>query len=151
MLKKLIPIFASLIFFSSLTAIVMAASSVNQGLAIAVLQSNALLVSGDVTLTIEEVDTPVTDSSTTLSYSTNAKKTRKITAELNEALPTGITLTMEIEDGTGEQSLSTNPVDVLTGLSKTSGIKTITYTAAVNANVEPQTVNAMVTFTLTKE
>ena len=153
-LRTLIPVFAALAFLCRLAAIAIAGTTASHAVTITTVMKlkglETLLVFGNVTLTIEEVDTPVTDNSTVISYRTNPP-TKKITAELQSALPSGVTLKIQVQDGEPEQTLSTTAVDVLRELYQASGDKIITYQSTADITVTPQMVNAVVIFTLTSQ
>lgn len=101
--------------------------------------------------------TPVTDSSTTYSLTSNdSLKNHKITASINSDMPTGVTLEVELEAPTGatsagKKALAQTAADVVTGITPVIATgKTITYTlsATVAAGIVTSA-NKTVTFTLT--
>ncbi|MHC9544072.1 MAG: hypothetical protein AB9903_31550 [Vulcanimicrobiota bacterium] len=102
-----------------------------------------------------EDPTPVSDSSTSYSFSTN-DAAKKITAKLNRKLPQYTTLTIKLAAppggiSLGEVPLSTRSVDLVTGIGQKKGKNlNITYTFYddVRSGVVPTTV-LKVTFTIT--
>jgi len=102
--------------------------------------------------TAGSVPTTVTDATTTYSYTAN--QTRKITAALNTAMPSGVTLKIHLVAPTGGTSvgdvtLTTGSADVVTGIPTVNETgKTITYmlSATVAAGV---VASAQKTVTLT--
>lgn len=82
--------------------------------------------------------TSVSTGATTWSVTTN-ETSRKVTASLNSAMPSGVTLSVALHapgsaTSTGSVALGTSAVDLVTGISKlnTSGLS-ITYTLAATA------------------
>ncbi|SDX71909.1 hypothetical protein SAMN03080603_00332 [Acetomicrobium thermoterrenum DSM 13490] len=98
--------------------------------------------------------TPVTDSSTTYAITTNGTN-KKITAAIGPAMPTGLTLKVELEAPTGatpqpDVVLDTSASDVVTGISQVAASNlTITYTLEATAEAEVGSGSTTVTFTLT--
>jgi hypothetical protein len=89
----------------------------------------------------------------TYSITTN-DTTQKITAQIDQATPTGVTLSVDLTAPSGgtstAQQLGTTAVDVVTGISKvsSSGLNVVyTLSAVVSAGVVPQT-SRTVTYTL---
>jgi hypothetical protein len=102
-----------------------------------------------------EDPTPVTDSSTSYSFSTNGD-TKKIAASLDQEPPAYTTLTVKLAapsgaSSAGEVSLGTSPKDLITGIGRKKarnlGI-TYTFYADARSGVVQQTV-LKVTFTVT--
>lgn len=137
-----------------------AASSTTQAVSIEVSAINELSVSGNPgaltvsTATAGSAPDAVSDSTTTYAITTN-ESTRKITAAIDTAMPTGVTLTASLAAPTGGTSagavaLGTVAADVVTGITKLneSG-KTITYnlSATSAAGVVPAA-SKTVTFTI---
>ena len=96
------------------------------------------------------VEEEVTDSSTTLSYSTN-NTNQKITVAIDELLPTGLTLMVEATStggvSSGPVALDTSANNLITDLSNISDSgETVTYILKANKFAEP--INAK-TFTVT--
>ncbi len=95
----------------------------------------------------------VSDSTTTLSYSTN-ETNQKITATLNKSLPIGLTLLVEATSTSGNSEgqvmLEDRAVDVITGLSNVSESgETVTYTLIPDMYAEPTTESYTITYTIT--
>jgi len=95
----------------------------------------------------------VSDSTTTLSYSTN-ETNQKITATLNKSLPIGLTLLVEATSTSGNSEgqvmLEDRAVDVITGLSNVSESgETVTYTLIPDMYAVPTTESYTITYTIT--
>jgi len=95
----------------------------------------------------------VSDSTTTLSYSTN-ETNQKITATLDKSLPIGLTLLVEATSTSGNSEgqvmLEDRAVDVITGLSNVSESgETVTYTLIPDMYAEPTTESYTITYTIT--
>jgi hypothetical protein len=95
----------------------------------------------------------VSDSSTTISYSTN-ETNQKITATLDKNLPIGLTLLVEATSTSGTSAgqvmLEDRAVDVITGLSNVSESgETITYTLIPDMYAVPTTESYTITYTIT--
>lgn len=98
--------------------------------------------------------TPVTDASTTYTVFTNGSGHHKITAQINSAMPAGVTLDVTLAAPAGASSagavtLGTTPHDVVTGIPNTFTTRAITYqlTATAAAGVV-STQSRIVTLTL---
>ncbi|MFW5976859.1 MAG: hypothetical protein ACOCQS_02820 [Bacillota bacterium] len=150
-----------LIFFN--TNMVSGEDSATQDISITVEPINEISVSsGTVDMVINAANAgvvagdnlySVSDSSTTLSYSTN-ESGKKISAELDskfDDVMLEVELTSTSGSSEGKVGLTINPVDVITGIGNTSDKdEIITYTASAVSNTPPTSgeVNT-VTFTLT--
>lgn len=143
----------------SLSQTTFAGPSAQQTVSFEVQALDEISVSGSPSLVISSVTAGGAPTSATANgtyaISTNASD-RKITAELDSDMPSGLTLnaTLAAPNGassTGAQSLSTTPVDVVTGIStlNESG-KNISYTlsATTAAGVVPAG-SRTVTYTIT--
>ena len=150
-----------LALLGGLAVIIAMAVEDTQTLTISIVGVNDILLADDaVTLSIATIDTEYSET-TTVTYATNAAQAQKITAELDSGYSSGIVLTVEATgtDGggtNGSGTLSTGgaatAVDVITTISKTSGQRTITYTATADATVGAGTEETKtVTFTLAQE
>jgi hypothetical protein len=158
--KPSIYLLVFLILFSVIISNNVKANSTSQDVIIAV---NAL---NEITLSKSEVNLSITsptesgvteeasDSSTTMSYSTN-ESNQKITAQLDRGLPLGITLMVEVTSTSGTSQgqvvLEEFSQDIITGLSNTSESgQTVTYTVGANMFAEPTPgVTYTVTYTIT--
>lgn len=134
--------------------LIMAAANATQNVSVAISAINQISVDGNVSLTINNATAgselnSVSDSTATLSFTTNAASTKKITAATSSNLPTGISLSVHANlDATGAR------VNTGSGVSATSaGSVTLSTTAAtVVSNVNKAIVrNAPLTYTLTAE
>jgi hypothetical protein len=145
------------------SAVAQAANTATQTVTYEVQAINEITVDGAPSLTIDSATAgsapdSVSDNSTTYSITTN-ESSKKITAAIDTAMETGLTLEVELAAPTGggtsaaAQSLSATPVDVVTAIAPVaeSGL-TITYTldATVAAGVVASSTKT-VTFTLTDE
>ena len=140
-----------------------AADSDTQTVTFEVTAINEISVSGDpASLTINAATagsepTPVTDSSTTYSITTNGSS-KKITAGISAIMPTNTTLEVELAStaGTSQGSVDISnattgsEVDVVTGLSScTESAQTITYTFSATIAAGALTSDTrIVTFTI---
>lgn len=101
-------------------------SAINQ---IAVTGSPSLSIT---TATAGSAPAAVTDATSSWAITTN-QTTKKLTASINTAMPTGVTLEVSAvaptgASGAGFQSLTTAAVDVVTGISQVAGTGlTLTY------------------------
>lgn len=101
--------------------------------------------------------TPVTDNSTTYAITTNGT-TMKITGAIDSAMPTGLTLKVNLADpddtgsavSAGDVILSATAADLVTGIGPVAqeGL-TITYTLSATVEVAPTSGSKTVTFTVT--
>ena len=101
----------------------------------------------------------VIDNNTTISYSTNSSN-KKITADIDLDMPTGVTLEAHIAAPGGAQGisqgskpLSVTASDLVTGISKAAvQDETITYTLSATTTADPiENETRTVTFTLTAD
>lgn len=159
MLKKLTVFLFTLLFIITVPLFVNAGDTATQNLNLIVEAINEISLSQssvDLLVTASEaglMPDRVIDSTTTMAYSTN-ETNRKITAQLDKALPNGIYMLLEVttNDATsaGEVSLTSDPVDIITGISNVaeSG-KTVTYQVNADMNAAPVTDIFEVTYTIT--
>lgn len=156
--RKLMIGLAALTLLVGFAVIIAMAVDDTQTLTISVIGVNDIQLDlAAVSVSIATIDTPYT-ATTTVTYATNAATAQKITVSLDSAYSSGIVLTVAasgvVGGGTnGSGTLSTagvaTAVDVITGISKTSGQRTITYTATADATVGAGTSEIKtVTFTL---
>lgn len=95
-------------------------------------------------------------ATTTYSISTNGAN-KKITAELDVNLPTGVTIDVEMQPtpngvSTGKQRLSINPVDLVTGVTRERGTALdVSWEGRATLEAEPGSHTRFVTFTLTSQ
>jgi hypothetical protein len=89
-----------------------------------------------------------TDATTTYNVTTNSAASKKITASISSAMPTDVTLQVQL-GGNGIKTLGTTSVDVVTGLSKTKQSGTITYTLSALATAGEVTAGTSRTVTFT--
>lgn len=133
----------------------------NQGITVHILPINVLAAGADVTLTISTAAAganpdPAT-ATASLAWVTN-QPGKKITAVLDQAMPDGVTLKVNVTDiigagvspgaSAGQVTLETTAVDVVTGISGAFAVGTATFTAEATAAAEPQTINRQITWTL---
>ena len=158
--KRKIYLLVFLVLFLPLIFINVKANSASQDVIIAVNALNEITLSkSEVNLSVtspteDGVTEEVSDSTTTMSYSTN-ESNQKITAQLDRGLPLGITLMVEVASTSGTSKgqvvLEEFPQDIITGLSNTSETgQTVTYTVAATKFAEPTPgVTYTVTYTIT--
>lgn len=95
-------------------------------------------------------------ANTTYSISTNGAN-KKVTAEIDVDLPVGVTIDVEMQPtpngtSTGKQRLSTNPVDLVLGVTRERGIAlNVSWEGRVTLEAEPGSHTRFVTFTLTNQ
>ncbi|HEX8361747.1 MAG TPA: hypothetical protein VF613_16640 [Longimicrobium sp.] len=127
----------------ALTAVAGEASAQSQSVTFSVEPINQMTVSGNPgALTINAATvgsglTSATDASTTWGITTNQTGT-KVTASIEEAMPAGVTLKVQLGAPTNATSanvtLGTTAADVVTGITKLDETgKTITYTLSATA------------------
>lgn len=151
--------FALVVFGTAVVS--QAAETADQTVTFTVSAINEIAVVGDVTLTIDSATAggaiaPATDASTTYGVTTNGTG-KKITANLSEAMPVGLTLEVNLAAPT--DATSTNYVDisavgakdVVTGISnKSESDLGITYRLTALPTAAPvSAATRTVTFTLT--
>lgn len=149
-LKKLIAVFAALAILGGLAVVAMAATTADQAVAIVVPSIVYVnIVGGTVTLNIADIDVAVSDSTTgDLIYAHNTEVNKKVSAK-GGSIPTGITLTVQVADGSGPITLTTGDQQVVGSFAKTKATKDITYTASASVNAAITTHNITVTYTIT--
>ena len=153
-LKKPTVVFAALMLLGGLVVIAMATDTTTQDVTVEVTEIDSISTTGTIgTLSISVFDTDVTDTGTTMDYSTNATASRKITAELDSNYSSGITLNVKIQDGEAAGvDVSTTAGNVVTGITAGSVTgKTITYTASASAGTGQVSETKTVTFTILAE
>lgn len=159
MLKKLTVLLLTVLFIITVPLVINAGDTATQNLNLTVQAINEISLSQpsvDLIVTASEaglLPEKVVDATTTMAYSTN-ETNRKITAQLDKALPDGIFMLLEVTStsGTsaGEVPLTINPVDIITGISNVaeSG-ETVTYQVNADMNAAPVTDTFVVTYTIT--
>ena len=145
---------------------VFAAQTANQLVTFTIGAANEISIAGDPGLmeilapAAGEDPVPVTDNSTSISYSTNSSN-KKITGQLSTDMPNGVSLLVHIASPGGAQGLSQGnqnltsslAANLVTGISKAIVQNaTITYTLSSTLDADP-TDNAArtVTFTMTSD
>lgn len=127
-----------------LSTVAFAAGSTSATVNYEVAPINEISLSGTVSLAINEAvagenPKPASDDTTTYAITTNGTN-KKITAQIEEAMPAGLTLSISLANPTGEGvsdnvELSMVAADVITGISNVSSSgRTVTYT--LNATAE---------------
>lgn len=154
---KLTKIFSLLllIVMISTSGLALAANTVTQTVTIEVQSVNDITVDGDPAPLVATALTPATDNSTTYSITTNETGLR-ITGQLDAAMPTDTTLTVELAAPTGATSagpvaLTNVAQDLVTGigtLSESALAITYEFSALASAGVVAQQ-ERIVTFTIT--
>jgi len=159
-MKKAVTVILTMALVLGVYGVAHAANTATQLVSFEVAAINEISVSGNPnTLVINAAlpgsnPTPATDSSTTYAITTNGTN-KMITAAIDEPMPTGLTLKVNLEAPSGGESasdeiLSTTAASVVKGISKVaaSGL-TITYTLEATAEAEVSSGQRTVTFTLT--
>lgn len=164
MKKYLVFVLAALLIFG-LGSVAWAASSDTQTVTYEVSAINEISVSADtVSLTISTATAgsepdPATDNSTTYNITTNGTG-MKITGAIDSAMPTGLTLEVNLAAPTGatggtdvdisSATETEGAADLVTGISKVAEDNlTITYTLSATVEVAPTSGSKTVTFTVT--
>ena len=148
-LKKLTAVFAALTLLGGLVVIAMAAENDSQLVNIVVPSIVSVSVTGGtVQLDIVDVDVEVSDSdSADLTYVNNTGTGKKVSAK-GDSIPSGITLKVEVADGSGQKTLTTSDQEVVGSFTQTKASKDITYTASASASASIQTHGITVTYTI---
>ncbi|MCI5052054.1 MAG: hypothetical protein MRY21_02825 [Simkaniaceae bacterium] len=78
---------------------------------------------------------------------------KKIIAQLDDNMPLLMFLSLELEDGTGVQTLSATPVDMLININEPTNVsdKSLSYVYTVILGAVPQVSSRVVTLTLTDQ
>ena len=162
-MKKIMLVSAALIVLSSVFAMAVPVAgptmvnSASHQVNVQVLEMhNIAIAGGNVSLVIENATAgqdpiPVSDSHTSLAYTINSNAAKKITAQLDQAFPAGVTLQVAVTDpnATGIQTLGTTAVPVVTGLSKIANPSAaLTYTASATAGAGELNETHTVTYTI---
>ena len=159
MLKNLLNILILILLLVSFNQFVMAGNTASQNINITVSNINEISLSdNDVNLIVNVPSSgstldKVSDSSTTISYSTN-ETNQKITAKLDRAMADGLTLLVEVAstsgNSMGQVMLEDLAVDVVTNLSNVSESgETVTYTLVPDMFAVPSTETYTITYTIT--
>jgi len=158
--KKALTIILTMALVLGVYGVAHAANEATQSVSFEVQAINEISVSGNPEiLTISAATpgsdpTPATDSSTTYAITTNGTG-KVITARIDAAMPTGLTLTVNLEapsvgDSADDVTLSTTAASVVTGIGPVAESSlTITYTLSATAEAEVGSGSRTVTFTLT--
>jgi len=155
-MKRLLTL-AILLF--GLTTTAYAQSNVaTQEVEINVSEINVIAVQGEISMTISQATAgQAPDAATdagTYALTTNGTK-KKITAELDEDMPTGLTLNanMSAPSGAGskgKKSLSDEAVDLVTDITQVRGSGlALNYEAVATVDADPDTYKRTVTYTVT--
>ena len=155
----------SIILLLTVNSVAVGANTASQDITVSVEPINEISVTGTVNLTINTSSAgisagdgtfTVTDSSSTMSYTTN-ESSKKITAALDGTF-NNITFMVNVTSSSatseGDVPVSVTAVDVVTGLGNASDTgETITYTAEAQPNTAPNADGGgetnTITFTLT--
>lgn len=158
--KKALTVILTMALVLGVYGVAHAASTATQSVSFEVAAINEISVSGNPgTLTISAATpgsdpTPATDSSTTYAITTNGTG-KVITARIDAAMPTGLTLTVNlgapsVGSSAGDVTLSTTAASVVTGIGPVAdSSSTITYTLSATAEAVTGSGSKTVTFTLT--
>lgn len=152
-------------FFTTTFALIALASTsfaqsnvASQQVSINVAEIAVIAVTGNVSMTINAATAgqapDAATASSTYNVTTNGTN-KKITAELDLAMPTGLTLsaTMAAPSGAssaGKQALSATAVNLVTGITKVSGTGlSLAYEAVSTVDATPDNYARTVTYTIT--
>jgi len=151
--------FFSFFAFALLTTASFAQSNVaTQQVSINVSEIAVIAVAGNVNMTISQATAgqapDAATASATYSMTTNGTQ-KKITAELDADMPTGLTLNATMAAPTGASSagktaLSSGAVDLVTNVTKVRGTGlSLDYEAVATVDADPASVVRTVTYTIT--
>jgi hypothetical protein len=123
-------VFGAVMLAATLAAGAEAQSSASHTVAYSVSAINQIAVTGSPSLSITTATagsspSAVSDATSSWAITTN-QTTKKLTASINTAMPSGVTLEVSAAGpsgatGTGFQTLGTSAVDVVTGISQVAG------------------------------
>jgi alpha-L-arabinofuranosidase len=141
------------------SGVVFAQSNVaTQQVSINVAEIAVIAVQGNVSMTINAATAgqapDAANASATYAVTTNGTQ-KKITAELDSNMPSGLTLsaTMAAPSGAssaGKQALSSNPVDLVTNVTKVRGSGlSLSYEAVATVEADVASTSRTVTYTIT--
>lgn len=157
-MKKALTIILTMALVLGVYGVAHADTTATQSVSFEVAAINEISVSGSPTLTVDTATNGVIEpAEDTATYNITTNTTgKKITAMIDSAMPTGLTLKVKLDAPTteatslGDVELDTSANDVVTGISKVaaSGL-TITYTLEATAEAEVGSGSRTVTFTLT--
>jgi len=162
MSKNLLNILIIVLLLISFSFVIEAGNTATQNINITVSTINEISLSNnEVNLMVNAPSSgsnldKVSDSSTTISYSTN-ESNQKITAHLDEAMAFGLTLMVEVTstagNSTGQVMLedeAAGAVDVVKDISNVSESgETVIYTLIPDMYAQPMTKSYIVTYTIT--
>jgi len=159
MLKNLLNILIIVLLLISFSPVIAAGNTATQNINITVSTINEISLSNnEVNLMVNAPSSgstldKVSDSSTTISYSTN-ETNQRITAQLDAPMATGLTLMVEVTstsgNSVGQIMLEDSAKNVVTDLSNVSESgETVTYTLIPDMYAEPMTNSYTVTYTIT--
>lgn len=130
----------------------------SQQVSINVAEISVIAVTGNVNMTINAATAGQAPDAATASVSYNVTtngSNKKISAELDTAMPTGLTLSANMTapggaSSAGKLALSTTSVDLVTGITKVraSGLA-LAYEAVATVNAAPDSYVRTVTYTIT--
>jgi len=141
-----------------ISGLAQAQNTFDQDVTIVLNEINVLSVSGDVSMTIStatagSAPTDATDNSTTYNI-TNNGTLKKLTASLDAAYASGISLDLDLTAPTGgsstEKTLTAVAQDLVTGINRVAESSlTIAYTASATVNAVPNGAGETQTVTVT--
>ena len=164
MLKNLFNILIIVLLLISFSFVIEAGNTATQNINITVSTINEISLSNnEVNLMVNAPSSgsnldKVSDSSTTISYSTN-ESNQKITAHLDEAMAPGLTLMVEVNSTAGNsmgqvmlEDEAAGAVDVVKDISNVSESgETVIYTLIPDMYAQPMTKSYIVTYTITSD
>jgi hypothetical protein len=139
------------------SGVVFAQSNVaTQQVSINVAEIAVIAVQGNVSMTINAATAGQAPDAASATYAVTTNGTqKKITAELDSNMPSGLTLsaTMAAPSGAssaGKQALSSNPVDLVTNVTKVRGSGlSLSYEAVATVEADVASTSRTVTYTIT--
>lgn len=157
-MKNFFALTLALTFALSATTAFAQSNTATQNVSINVAEIAVIAVTGNISMTINAATAGQAPDAATASSSYNMTTNgtdKKITAELDAAMPTGLTLnaTMAAPTGAssaGKKALSATAVDLVTGISKVRGTGlSLNYEAVATVDAEPDAYTRTVTYTIT--
>jgi len=155
-MKKLLSVI--LLFIASVSISNAQGQASTTSVSINIQEVSMISSTGSLTFNLNSMDTSGNLEDVTLntlySVSTNGSN-KKVTAALDDSLPIGVSLNVEMQapvgsSSTGAQQISMLPVDLVTGISKQKGTSlNITWIASADISVDPQSIFRVVTLTFT--
>lgn len=155
-MKRYLTLF--ILFFGLATTAYAQSNVATQQVSINVAEIAVIAVQGNISMTINQATAgqapDAATASATYAMTTNGTQ-KKITAELDVDMPTGLTLNANMgapnnADSQGKKALSTDAVDLVTNITKVRGSGlSLAYEAVATVDADPDTYTRTVTYTIT--